>query len=137
MSGYVIRQVVLDHLAGKGTLRTVVETDSAFDYAELADLGPTLRAHNLGQVADELAEILRHLPAEEIAWRRVFLVRDEDEGVILATKLAVSRPHEPRIIVRCLDSGEGVMVKGGDGVVAWWRQYLDGEMKDEQFISAQ
>lgn len=134
---YAIRNVVLDHLAGKESLSEVVATDSAFDYAELPELGPTLRAHKLDQAADELDHILQHLPPDEIAWRRVFLVRDDDGGVVLATKLAVSRPGEPRIVVRCLDDGEGVMVKGGDGVVSWWRQYLDGEKQDEQFISVE
>jgi hypothetical protein len=133
---YPIRQIILDHLAGNGPLSAVVESGSTFDYAELPLLGPTLRAKGLGDVADGLDHILEHLPHDEISWRRVFLVRDDDGGVILATKLAGSRRDEPRIVVCCLPREEGVLVKGGDGVVAWWRQYLKHEMQAEELFAA-
>jgi hypothetical protein len=131
MSGYAIRQVVLDHLAGKADLSAVVETDSAFDYAELPELAPTLRANDLHAIASELEYILEHLPPDEIAWRRVFLVRGDDGGLALATE-PVSDPE--RRCVRCVNEGEGegVVVKRrrGDTKTTQWKTYLNREEED-------
>lgn len=132
MGGYAVRQVVLDHLAGKAPLSAVVETDSVFDYPELPLLAPTLRANDLHDIATELEYILEHLPPDEIAWRRVFLVRGDDGRLVIATKLAVS--DGSRIVVRSInvDEGEGVKVKRNrrDTKTTSWTTYLNREEQD-------